>query len=343
MPLLAVWLLASVVLAGLVYWGGSSIAPFPKPQKQSFPREPVSPKGIDSTESNHLPLDLNTSSPGRKSDSGPKDPAKSRTPANAQPGPGSQLMVASAARGTENAPPLPWYAPSLTPPVARVAIVIDDFGQNAEVAGKFLTIPIPLTFAVLPYEAHSKEIAELAHSNHHEVLLHIPMEPKGFPKVNAGPGSLLLTMTGDAVRKSFKTAMDFSPYISGVNNHMGSRFTEDSDRMKVVLSEVHYRGLYFLDSYTSPQSVGCSVARELNMPYLRRDVFLDHSRSEAFIRSQLNTLIRKAKVQGAALAIGHPHEITLQVLMQEASRFEKEGIAVVPAKELVQAVWPRLK
>ncbi len=249
----------------------------------------------------------------------------------------SQMAIASVSKNIERAPiPKAERSPALDASLAKVAIVIDDFGKSMEVARKFLTIPLPLTFSVLPFEAHSKEVAELAHSHRREVLLHAPMEPKGYPKVNPGQGALLLSMSDDAVRKAFRTALDFSPHVSGVNNHMGSSFTEKSERMKIVLSEIHNRGLYFLDSYTSPNSTGFMVAQRLNMPHMRRDVFLDHTVSEKFVLSQIKTLIRQAKIHGVAVAIGHPHEVTYKALMKEAETFKREGVAVVSAGELAK-------
>jgi hypothetical protein len=222
------------------------------------------------------------------------------------------------------------------PEVARVAIVIDDFGQDLEVARKFLELPLALTFSVLPHQKHSQEVADLAHSRGREVILHLPMQPQGYPLKNPGKGALLTTMSTDAVRKSLQSALDVSPHFKGINNHMGSRFTEDREAMGVFLNEVRQRGLYFLDSSTSPKSVGHSMAQELRVLTGRRDVFLDHTPTEDFVRSQIDELIRKAKIEGSAIAIGHPYEVTLRVLSQKGKRFEEEGVAVVPSGELVQ-------
>jgi uncharacterized protein len=216
-----------------------------------------------------------------------------------------------------------------------VAIVIDDFGINLDIAKRFLEIPIPITFSILPHQQYSQEIAEMAHGQHRQVILHLPMEPLGYPKVKPGKGALLLSMSGEAIQQSLSSALDSSPYFSGVNNHMGSRFTENAPRMKAVLEEAKKRGLYFIDSFTSPRSVAVSVAQQVHIPFLRRDIFLDNNPSEAAIHAQLGQLIRRAKIQGSALAIGHPHESTLRALRQEVGEFEEEKIAVVPAGELI--------
>lgn len=230
--------------------------------------------------------------------------------------------------------------PAPPPTVARVAIVIDDFGQDLEMAKKFLEIPLPITFSVLPYQSHSKEIAQLAHERHREVLLHLPMEPHGYPKINPGDGALLLSMTQDQMQETLESALDSSPFASGVNNHMGSRFTEDTRSMKILLRELQERNLYFLDSYTSPNSMGLAAARDFWMPVGRRDIFLDHEVKEEFTRAQIQRLIRKAKIQGTAIAIGHPHDSTLRVLRESAGKLREAGIAVVPAGQLVTTPSP---
>jgi len=230
---------------------------------------------------------------------------------------------------------LPHLAPRLTPPVARVAIVIDDFGLDLEMARKFAALPFPITFSILPHLPHSHETAEIARSQNRQVMLHMPMEPQGYPKMKPGPGALLLSMNDQAVLKALRDALQASPYVAGINNHMGSRFTERAKGMKVVIEEVGQRGLFFLDSATSPKSVATQLAQELRILHTRRDVFLDHSQTETAVKAQLKELIQKARLQGTAVAIGHPHGVTLRVLQGASEQLRREGIEVVSAGELV--------
>jgi polysaccharide deacetylase 2 family uncharacterized protein YibQ len=232
------------------------------------------------------------------------------------------------------APPTPSPVSGL-PPLGKAAIVIDDLGIDLAMAKALLAIPLPLTFSVMPQQRHSQEIARLAHAQGRGVLVHMPMEPHGYPQVNPGPGALLLSMSGPKLLEAVNTALADVPFADGVNNHMGSTFTEQIEPMKLVLSELHKRGLFFLDSYTTPQSVACSAAAQLHVPCGRRDIFLDHEVHEDFVRSQLPRLIREAKIQGSAVAIGHPHAATLNVLAQEAGRFSKERVAIVSLRELL--------
>lgn len=349
---LLVWLVAVAALAGLVYWGRSA-----KPERP--PRTQVAAK--ESGQSAGKTFDHRESTK-------PKDVARSRTPAKPDPSQGtipvdkpvaepqkpskpqqapneerhgthsSNLHAALGTESNSKEPSKPIRLPQLpplTPPIAKVAIVIDDFGQDLEIAKKFLELPISITFSVIPYLRHSREVAELVHGHHRQVILHLPMEPRGYPKVNPGKGALLLSMSGDALQQSLLAALDTSPYFAGLNNHMGSRFTENAAVLKTVMEEAQKRRLYFVDSFTSPRSVAASVAQELQIPFKRRDVFLDNKLSENAIRAQLKQTMRKAKIQGSALAIGHPHEATLRALRQELDAFEQEKIAVVPAGELM--------
>jgi polysaccharide deacetylase 2 family uncharacterized protein YibQ len=241
-------------------------------------------------------------------------------------------------KGTKGKAPTPPGAGF--PPLGKAAIVIDDLGVDLKVAKDLLAIPLALTFSVMPQQAHTREISKLAHDRGREVLVHMPMEPRGYPQVSPGPGALLVSMGGDRLRQALQSALASVPYASGVNNHMGSTFTEQAESMRLVLAELRSRGLYFLDSYTTPESVACGVAEQLQVPCGRRDIFLDHEINEDFVRSQIQRLIREAKIQGASVAIAHPHAVTIKVLQQESARFAEERVAVVPLREVLRHASP---
>ncbi|MDY0041892.1 MAG: divergent polysaccharide deacetylase family protein, partial [Desulforhabdus sp.] len=358
LPIFTVWVVVAVVLGGLVYWGtstrqtagnisstaGVGVRPSPGPSRpqpskkepeqapappQSEPVEQVK-ESTETSESKPTSSRLNEENEAKQNIDGISDQSQSSSIASLK----EVEKLASAAPVQKEISPPP--KTELAPPLAEVAIVIDDFGRNLEIAKKFLNIPLPLTFSVLPFQAHSEEIVRLASSRGHEVILHVPMEPRGYPRIDPGPGALLVSMSPDKIQQALRTALDAYPRISGVNNHMGSRFTEKTDSMRLVLTELGRRDLYFLDSYTSDKSVGYSLARKLNVASRRRDIFLDHTHTEGYVRSQIRQLIRKAKIQGSALAIGHPHDCTYKVILEEAERFKREGIAVVPSGKLIQ-------
>jgi len=225
-------------------------------------------------------------------------------------------------------------SPDISPKQAKVSIVIDDFGTDVGIAKRFVSLPFPVTLSVLPHLAHSREIAELAHLEGREVILHLPMEPLN-PRQSTGPGALLLSMSGEEMRRNIRSALDTSPYFDGVNNHMGSRMTRDAQIMKTVLSELKGRDLFFLDSMTTNESKAWKVARELRIPALKRDIFLDYDQSSEAIRSQISRLVKIAKINGMALAIGHPHKTTLSSLQEAAAHFREEGIEIVAARDLI--------
>jgi uncharacterized protein len=226
-------------------------------------------------------------------------------------------------------------SPDISPKLAKVSIVIDDFGTDLGVAKRFSSLPFPVTLSVLPHLAHSREIAELAHQEGREVILHLPMEPLNS-RENPGPGALLLSMSGEEIRRNIRAALDTSPYFDGVNNHMGSRLTRDAQMMKIVLSELKGRDLFFIDSMTTNESKAWNVARELKIPALKRDIFLDDDESPEAIRAQIARLMKVAKIRGTALAIGHPHKTTLRSLQEAAAHFREEGIEIVAARDLIK-------
>jgi hypothetical protein len=364
-----VGVLAAVVLAGLIFWGldsdgvkgpsagtvvaGHHPAETPNVKMKPPPVIPAAEKAnADKPAVEPPPHGPNSSVV--KPPKAPDVPAKINTPAETAPPSGRQapgpppmdepkeaakretlaLNVVPPPRVEPPAAGLPPKTPAL-PPVARVAIVVDDLGQDLDVARKVATIPLAITFSVLPFQDRSKDVVALALANGREVMLHMPMEPEGYPRVNPGNGALLLAMSPGDIHRNLRTALDATSPIAGINNHMGSRFTEHAEPMGIVMKELRRRGLFFLDSATTPRSAALDAARENGVPYLRRDIFLDHVLAESFVKTQLVQLIRKAKIQGTALGIGHPHEVTLDVLRRESGLFEREGIAVVPASRLV--------
>ncbi len=220
----------------------------------------------------------------------------------------------------------------------RVAIVIDDLGLSLRAAETLLSIPQPLTFAVLPKLTHSREIAEAAAAAGRDVLLHLPMEPLDYPEKDPGPGALFKSMTSEAMAEVLKENLAAVPKAVGVNNHMGSRLTEDEEVMRLILTMLKERRLFFLDSYTSPRSVVSEVARELGIPTASRHVFLDHEPEGAdYVAAQIDRLIAVARRHGEAIGIGHPRPSTIAALQEHLPKLAEAGITVVPLSTLIAA------
>ncbi len=222
--------------------------------------------------------------------------------------------------------------PATTP---KLAIVIDDLGHDGRLAKRFLEIEGPLSFSVLPYGTFSKSIARRVHEAGRELLLHLPMEPKGYPEVSPGAGALLVAMTEVELLQTLRKNLDSLPYISGVNSHMGSRFSEHEQKMRLVIEELKHRGLFFLDSRTSKKTRAFMVAQQLKVPSAERNVFLDNIQNPRAIRGQLKRLIQLARLRGSAIGIAHPHEATLEVLRDDIPKLPGKGIELVPVSHLL--------
>lgn len=223
--------------------------------------------------------------------------------------------------------------------VARVAIIIDDFGQNfGERERALLNLGYPLTLAVLPKLPYSERVSNEAHRKGLEVILHLPMEPHGYPGPGKNPGkpAIFTDMSDLEIARVVKESIKSIPYLSGVNNHMGSRATESQRIMSVVLDEIKRTNLFFVDSLTSQNSVGYYLARKKGLRAGKRNIFLDNRDDKEYINAQLRLLAREAKKNGYAIAIGHvQRKWTSVALAQMLPRLEEEGIRIVPASEVV--------
>lgn len=217
----------------------------------------------------------------------------------------------------------------------RIAIIIDDLGNSKRVDDAVLAIDAPLTVSVFPLLSDSKNAAEKASSNGMEVMLHLPMEPHDYPKANPGEGVLLTSMDDIAIITQLYEDIKSVPGIKGVNNHMGSKFTEDLEKMHIVLMQLKDKGLYFVDSKTSPKSKSDKTAREMGLKAGARDVFLDNQQDEGHIIGQIEELKKIARKHGSAIGIGHPYPVTIATLRKAIPEIEKE-FNIVHASELVR-------
>lgn len=223
----------------------------------------------------------------------------------------------------------------------RLAIIMDDLGHELRTARKLLDIPLHVTFAILPYPSQAVSVSRLAHRHGREVMLHIPMEPHGYPAINPGPEALLHTMNGDDLQAQLNAWLDLFPEAVGGNNHMGSLLTEQPDSMTAVLQVMRQRGLFFVDSRTSAASVAVSEARRQGVPVTLRDVFLDNVREVPLIAREIKKLAGVARRRGSAVGICHPYPETLEALRQEAEVLREQGIDVVPVSQLLPSEYQR--
>lgn len=210
-----------------------------------------------------------------------------------------------------------------------IVIVMDDLGLDRRRARQTVALPGPLTLSFMAYAEDLPSQIENAHAAGHELMLHVPMEPSSSA-IDPGPNVLLSGMPKDEILKNVAWNLDHVSGYVGINNHMGSRFTEDRDGMQVVANALKQRGLLFLDSVTSGKTVAHDVARETGIPFAVRNVFLDHEDDLDSIRHQLHQVEQIAKNTGLAIAIGHPRDKTLTALKAWLPKLSEKGFQLVP-------------
>ncbi|MBN9087234.1 MAG: divergent polysaccharide deacetylase family protein [Reyranella sp.] len=215
-----------------------------------------------------------------------------------------------------------------------IAIVIDDVGLDRPHSKRAWELPGPLTMSFLPYAKDLREQAKAARARGQELMLHLPMEPGGH--ADPGPNALLVSLNDNELKHRVTVALDsFDGYV-GVNNHMGSRFTAYRPGMETVLRQFKARGLLFLDSRTTPSTVADQVAQELGVPSVARNVFLDDEETVDAVRRKLAETEAVARRQGFAVAIGHPHEATIQALAEWLPGVASKGFALAPLSAVLR-------
>ena len=214
-----------------------------------------------------------------------------------------------------------------------VAVVIDDMGLNRALSRRAVALR-GLTLSYLPYGEDLPAQTAEARAAGHELLVHVPMSPEGHE--NPGPHALTPNLPPAEIARRLDWALTrFSGYV-GINNHMGSRFTADEPGMAEVLEQLKSRGLLFLDSRTTPHTVGPAVAHRLGVPLAERNVFLDNVETVDAVRRQLAELEATARRDGAAIAIGHPKDATLKALAPWLAGLEAKGLVLVPLSAIVR-------
>ena len=219
----------------------------------------------------------------------------------------------------------------------RIAIVIDDFGyQDQALIRAFCDLPQPITFSIFPGERHTAWTARRAAEKNHGVMVHLPMEPVGYPEHNPGPDAIFADDAPEKIAALTQNALAAVPHARGMNNHMGSRVTQNAAAMKAVLQIVKQRDFFFVDSRTSPRSVAYAIAREMGIRSGRGALFLDLADDEGAIAKQLYALAARARQEGAAIGIGHAKRETLRALQRVLPALEEQGFAFVLAEELAK-------
>jgi polysaccharide deacetylase 2 family uncharacterized protein YibQ len=217
-----------------------------------------------------------------------------------------------------------------------IGLIIDDLGNGRKAGLEAVNLPGPLAYSILPHTPYGKMLAERAHAQDKEVMLHLPMQ--SLHDNPLGEGGLKLTMTRRELQHTVRGGLSAVPHVVGINNHMGSLLTQQPEQMGWLMHELQKReGLFFIDSRTTKRTIARLVAQQFNIPTHNRDVFLDHEQTPEAIRFQFRRLLVLAKRNGGAIGIGHPYPETLAVLRNELSRAESKGFDLIPIREIMAA------
>ncbi|MDY6840483.1 MAG: divergent polysaccharide deacetylase family protein [Pseudomonadota bacterium] len=222
--------------------------------------------------------------------------------------------------------------PTRTALPPTIAIIIDDMGHSLVEGERLANLDQPLTLAFLPYRRHTDSLARLAHGQHKEIMLHAPMA--NTRDYGLGPGGLTPDMDEQRMSTTLRRALRSIPYVQGVNNHMGSLLTQQLQPMDWVMKELFRYPVYFIDSRTIASSVAGDVAAAYRIPTMSRDVFLDHEQTEEYVDRQFKLLIKRARENGSAIGIGHPHTITVDYLEKHLPELDEQGIAIATVSGL---------
>lgn len=220
-----------------------------------------------------------------------------------------------------------------------VGIIIDDLGDRLDHGLRAVNIQAALTYSFLPHAPYTPRLARLAHGLGKVVMAHLPMQSTGHHRL--GQGGLRVTMSRGQFLHTVRSDIRAVPHASGVNNHMGSLLTQYRSRMGWLMDELGgSRGMFFIDSHTTPLTVAREVAAQKGVPALKRDVFLDAVPEPSAIQREFDRLLALARARGAAVAIAHPYPQTLSFLERRLPRLAAEGIRLVPVSALLRRGGP---
>lgn len=224
--------------------------------------------------------------------------------------------------------------PKISANLPKLAIVIDDVGYDNRTLESFIKLDLPLTYAILPNATYYKQSMEILKKRHIGYLLHMPMQPHDYPAINPGKNALLLSMSDSEIRNLTEIAIKKVAGAVGVNNHMGSVFVQNKNKMGAFLSVLEKHKLFFLDSETTNKTVGWKIAKYDGMKFARRNIFLDDIDNVGYIKKQIFKAVKFAKLHGQAIAIGHDKPATVKALAE--TKDEISGVRLVLVKTLVK-------
>ncbi len=271
------------------------------------------------------PVDVRPQAPQKKqaAQSKPKTAGKAKTPVSV---PAKEKAVAKA------------VLPRLS--VRQAAIIIDDIGRDMTPVRELLSIDADITFAILPLLAHSREAAETLHEAHREVLLHLPMEPLSYPREKPGSGALFTEMNPEEIIFQMGKNLASVPHASGVNNHMGSKFMADEEKLLMVFQQLKKNNLFFIDSRTTSFSKTLAASGKVHLTVASRRVFLDNERDYSKIYQILMDVAATPAGDAPLIVIGHPYPETIRAIRDASKIFQEKGVSIVPVSKLLKKNAP---
>ncbi len=294
----------------------------------------------DAVEEEHSALDLYEDLPHPEPDNRDLPPPEPILPIHDETFSIEKAALAPAVTPAAPAPEIKIVSvPTMVPPSStgkkdRIVIIIDDVGMNVKNSRAVIDLPAPVTLAFLPYAPQVRTMAQDAIAAGHETMIHVPMEAIGS---NAGLGPLALRSTmneGELNAQLEKMFASFDGY-KGINNHMGSKLTQDQAAMDTVMAALRARDLYFIDSKTIGSSIAQKRAAFFGVPHAGRDVFLDHEESATFVAAALARAERLAHLNGYAVVIGHPKDVTVAGLKTWLPTLKDKNLEIVPASAVL--------
>jgi polysaccharide deacetylase 2 family uncharacterized protein YibQ len=235
-------------------------------------------------------------------------------------------------QGAQGLPPARTAA--ATDHIPKIAIVIDDMGGEVAQSQRAISLPNAISLSFLPYPDSAPALARAAYREGHEVLVHVPMEPVGT--ADPGPNALRTDLSGEENIRRLDWDLSRIEGFDGINNHEGSKFTADRAALAPVIGALAERHVFFLDSRTLPTTQVVAVARAFGVESAGRDVFLDDVDRPDAIDAQLRAVEQVARLQGVAIAIGHPRVNTLDALWRWTGEAASRGYRLIPVRDAVR-------
>lgn len=229
--------------------------------------------------------------------------------------------------------------PHFDPPA--IVVVIDDMGISLKRTADIASLRAPLTASFLTYGHHLNKQIENSRRAGQEIMIHVPMEAKS--NLNEAPDVLTTRMSSAEIKQNLQIMLDKFDGISGANNHMGSKLTEDKERMIAVMETLKQNGLFFLDSKTSASSRAEEAAAQTGIAYAHRHVFIDNNNDKTYILGQLQKAENIARKNGYAIAIGHPKSMTYEALREWLPTLREKNIRLLPLSAVIQVLHPRFQ